>query len=75
MLIVGGGEVALRKVTLLERTGAALTVVAPHIRPELMERAAAGKLKLALREFVPEDLRVEQPTLEDAFLSLIGVRE
>jgi uroporphyrin-III C-methyltransferase/precorrin-2 dehydrogenase/sirohydrochlorin ferrochelatase len=56
VLIVGGGEVALRKVSLLERTGASITVVAPQIAPELMERAAAGKLKLAIREFAPEDL-------------------
>jgi uroporphyrin-III C-methyltransferase/precorrin-2 dehydrogenase/sirohydrochlorin ferrochelatase len=56
VLIVGGGDVALRKVSLLERTGAAITVVAPQIAPELMERAAAGKLKLAIREFAPGDL-------------------
>ena len=56
VLVVGAGEVALRKVSLLERTGALITVVAPKIAPELMERAAAGRLKLAIREFVPEDL-------------------
>jgi len=56
VLIVGGGEVALRKVSLLERTGALITLVAPEIAPELMERAADGKLKFAVREFAPEDL-------------------
>jgi len=56
VLVVGGGEVALRKVSLLERTGAVITVVAPRIAPELNERGAAGTIKLALREFVPEDL-------------------
>src|SRR5580698_9752359 len=56
VLIVGGGEVALRKVTLLERTGASITLVAPEITPELLERAAAGTLQLARREFAPEDL-------------------
>jgi uroporphyrin-III C-methyltransferase/precorrin-2 dehydrogenase/sirohydrochlorin ferrochelatase len=56
VLIVGGGEVALRKVTLLERTGALITVVAPEIAAELLERAAAGKLQLAPREFAPEEL-------------------
>src|ERR1700678_2862954 len=56
VLVVGAGEVALRKVSLLERTGALITVVAPKIAPELMERAAAGRLKVAIREFVPEDL-------------------
>ena len=56
VLIVGGGEVALRKVSLLERTGALISLVAPDIAPELKERAAAGKLQLAVREFAPEDL-------------------
>ena len=57
VLIVGGGEVALRKVTLLERTGADMTLVAPQIHPDLLARAAVGKLKLANREFVPDDLQ------------------
>jgi uroporphyrin-III C-methyltransferase/precorrin-2 dehydrogenase/sirohydrochlorin ferrochelatase len=56
VLIVGGGDVALRKVSLLARSGALITVVAPRIAPELMERAAAGNLKLAIREFSPADL-------------------
>jgi uroporphyrin-III C-methyltransferase/precorrin-2 dehydrogenase/sirohydrochlorin ferrochelatase len=56
VLIVGGGEVALRKISLLERTQALITVVAPEIAPELMARAAAGTLKLAIREFEPTDL-------------------
>jgi uroporphyrin-III C-methyltransferase/precorrin-2 dehydrogenase/sirohydrochlorin ferrochelatase len=34
-----------------------MRLVAPEIRPELMARAAAGKLKLAMREFVPDDLQ------------------
>ncbi len=54
VLVVGGGEVALRKVALLERSGAAITVVAPRILPELMERAGAVTLKV--REFEPADL-------------------
>jgi uroporphyrin-III C-methyltransferase/precorrin-2 dehydrogenase/sirohydrochlorin ferrochelatase len=56
VLIVGGGEVALRKVALLERTGAAITLVAPVVAPELAQRAAAGRLTLRVREFVPDDL-------------------
>jgi uroporphyrin-III C-methyltransferase/precorrin-2 dehydrogenase/sirohydrochlorin ferrochelatase len=56
VLVVGGGEVALRKVSLLERSGALISLVAPEIAPELMRRAAAGKLKLAIREFAPDDL-------------------
>ncbi len=56
VLVVGGGEVAERKITLLERTGALIQVVAPKVAPGLLQRAAAGKLTLAIREFVPEDL-------------------
>jgi len=56
VLVVGGGEVALRKVSLLERAGALITVVAPKIAPELEERAAGGHLQLRYREFVPDDL-------------------
>jgi len=56
VLVVGGGEVALRKVALLERSGALITLVAPDVLPELQARAGAGKINLAVREFVPEDL-------------------
>ena len=56
VLVVGGGEVALRKVRLLERTGAKITLVAPQVHPELAERAAHGAIELAEREFLPEDL-------------------
>ena len=56
VLIVGGGEVALRKATLLERAGASIALVAPEVSPELLRRAAAGTMTVALREFIPEDL-------------------
>jgi uroporphyrin-III C-methyltransferase/precorrin-2 dehydrogenase/sirohydrochlorin ferrochelatase len=56
VLVVGGGDVALRKISLLERTSALITVVAPDVAPELLARAASGKLQLAIREFIPADL-------------------
>jgi uroporphyrin-III C-methyltransferase / precorrin-2 dehydrogenase / sirohydrochlorin ferrochelatase len=56
VLVVGGGEVALRKISMLQLTGALVSVVAPEILPEIMQRAAAGTLKLAIREFVADDL-------------------
>jgi uroporphyrin-III C-methyltransferase/precorrin-2 dehydrogenase/sirohydrochlorin ferrochelatase len=56
VLVVGGGEVAMRKILLLERAGADITVVAPDIAPELEQRAAVGALRMLRREFVPEDL-------------------
>jgi uroporphyrin-III C-methyltransferase/precorrin-2 dehydrogenase/sirohydrochlorin ferrochelatase len=57
VLVVGGGEVAWRKISLLERCGAAITVVAPEIAPQILERAAVGTLKVASREFLPDDLK------------------
>jgi uroporphyrin-III C-methyltransferase/precorrin-2 dehydrogenase/sirohydrochlorin ferrochelatase len=56
VLIVGGGEVALRKALLLERTGADITVVAPAIHPELERVSRSGSIKLEAREFAPQDL-------------------
>jgi uroporphyrin-III C-methyltransferase/precorrin-2 dehydrogenase/sirohydrochlorin ferrochelatase len=56
VLVVGGGEVALRKVALLERSGASVFLVAPEVLPELTQRAADGLMNLAIREFVPDDL-------------------
>jgi uroporphyrin-III C-methyltransferase/precorrin-2 dehydrogenase/sirohydrochlorin ferrochelatase len=58
VLVVGGGEVALRKVSLLLRTGALITLVAPEIAAELRERAATGgnALTLVARAFEPGDL-------------------
>ncbi len=56
VLIVGGGEVAFRKVALLERTGAALSLVAPQLMPELAALGAAGRLEILAREFIPSDL-------------------
>ena len=56
VLVVGGGDVALRKVSLLERSGAVITLVAPEIVPELRQRGAAGRFKVKAREFVPSDL-------------------
>jgi uroporphyrin-III C-methyltransferase / precorrin-2 dehydrogenase / sirohydrochlorin ferrochelatase len=56
VLVVGGGEVALRKAALLERAGAAITLVAPRVVAELERRATSGGLTVVRREFIPEDL-------------------
>ncbi len=58
VLVVGGGEVALRKVSLLQRTGAVITLVAPEIHAELVAQAAAPDSNLTLhqRVFEPGDI-------------------
>ena len=55
-LLVGAGEVAARKLALLERAGARLTVVAPEVLPAIRARAQQGRLELRERPFEPADL-------------------
>ncbi|MFI8482779.1 siroheme synthase CysG [Pseudomonas sp. NPDC078700] len=56
VLVVGGGEVAVRKARLLADAGARLRVVAPDIRPELCEMVEAGAGELLLRGYQVNDL-------------------
>jgi len=44
VVVVGGGAVALRKVSWLLKAGARLTVVAPRLHPELARHAERGEL-------------------------------
>lgn len=55
-LVVGGGEVAARKVDLLVRANAAITVVAPELGRSLARYRDAGRLTHHAREFRPEDI-------------------
>jgi uroporphyrin-III C-methyltransferase/precorrin-2 dehydrogenase/sirohydrochlorin ferrochelatase len=57
VLVVGGGWVAARKVELLQRSGARITVIAPEVVAPIAERAAAGKLTHLAEEFQPQHLR------------------
>nr|A4XUX3.1 RecName: Full=Siroheme synthase; Includes: RecName: Full=Uroporphyrinogen-III C-methyltransferase; Short=Urogen III methylase; AltName: Full=SUMT; AltName: Full=Uroporphyrinogen III methylase; Short=UROM; Includes: RecName: Full=Precorrin-2 dehydrogenase; Includes: RecName: Full=Sirohydrochlorin ferrochelatase [Pseudomonas mendocina ymp] len=55
VLVIGGGEVALRKARLLSDAGARLRVVAPEIRSELQELAGADGI--CLRGYASSDLQ------------------
>jgi uroporphyrin-III C-methyltransferase/precorrin-2 dehydrogenase/sirohydrochlorin ferrochelatase len=57
VLVVGGGEIALRKSRLLSEAGARLRVVAPDIRAELIEMAKANQGEVLLRDYQPADLQ------------------
>jgi uroporphyrin-III C-methyltransferase/precorrin-2 dehydrogenase/sirohydrochlorin ferrochelatase len=54
VLVVGGGEVAARKIDLLLRTGAEVTVVSPELIDTLAQKVAAGELEYVAEEFRPE---------------------
>ncbi|MCP8465880.1 siroheme synthase CysG [Pseudomonas sp. ZM23] len=56
-LLVGGGDVALRKARLLSDAGAVLRVVAPEVHPELRELVEEGEGDLLLRPYAQGDLQ------------------
>jgi uroporphyrin-III C-methyltransferase/precorrin-2 dehydrogenase/sirohydrochlorin ferrochelatase len=55
-LVVGGGAVALEKITSLLKTGLWLRVVAPNVTSEIRQFASEGKLKWIQRPFEIGDL-------------------
>ncbi len=55
-VVVGGGEVAARKVELLLRAGARVTVVAPQLGATLAQLAGAGTIETRATTFQPEVL-------------------
>jgi len=55
-LVIGGGNVAKRKVASLKECGADVLVVSPELCPELADRAARGEIQALQRAFQPEDL-------------------
>jgi uroporphyrin-III C-methyltransferase/precorrin-2 dehydrogenase/sirohydrochlorin ferrochelatase len=54
-LVVGGGEVGERKVAMLRKAGARITVVAPELTDELAALAADGTIAHKAREFRDTD--------------------
>lgn len=56
VLIAGGGEAAVRKLRLLLKAGAQVTVVAPDANDEILDLVEAGAVDWQARPFVAEDL-------------------
>jgi siroheme synthase-like protein len=56
VLVVGGGPVAVTKVRALLEAGAAISVVAPEIAPELEALAEKGNISIARRSFLQSDV-------------------
>ena len=56
VVVVGGGAVALRKVSTLRAAGAQVTVVAPALDLELAAQAARGDLRHIAAPFIPAHL-------------------
>lgn len=50
-IVIGGGEIAARKVALLLKAGAMVTVCAPELTPPLAELAAAGQIAHRRKKF------------------------
>lgn len=55
-VVVGGGEVAARKVRALLDSGANVTVISPELQPQLAEWRDGGLLVHAARPYQPGDL-------------------
>jgi len=62
-VVVGGGEVALRKVQTLLEHGARVEVISPELGPELVQLARRGEITALNRKYQAGDLR-------DSFLAI-----
>ena len=50
-VVIGGGDVALRKVKVLLEHGAGVEVISPDLCPELAKLAESGKIRAFIREY------------------------
>lgn len=55
-LVVGAGEIAARKIELLARAGAKITVIANEISPAVLSLQTTNNLTLLQKPFSPEDI-------------------
>jgi siroheme synthase-like protein len=65
VVVVGGGEVALRKAEGLLDAGAEVTVVSPALHPDLQALVSQGRVRHVAREYARGDL-------EGYFLAFVG---
>jgi len=56
-VVIGGGQVALRKVGVLLEHGAAVKVISPNLCPELVKLAEDGVIRALSREYKTGDLK------------------
>lgn len=56
-VVVGGGQVAYRKVVTLLECGALVTVISPEFCPELSSLATEGKIRIIVRDYREGDLK------------------
>ncbi|WP_282677141.1 siroheme synthase CysG [Serratia marcescens] len=63
VLVVGGGDVAARKVDLLQRAGAEIRIVAQSLSPELEQQRQQGQVLWLGKSFDPQQL-------DDVFLAI-----
>ena len=61
VVVVGGGHIANRKVDLLRRSGAQITVISPELREELHKLASKGELRYVAERF--SEAHIEGATL------------
>ena len=70
-LVVGGNDVAWRKIQLLQRAGASIVAIAPHFLPVIYESVSAGGGRCLACDFTDEDLLSE--LVADALSSCVLV--
>lgn len=57
VVVIGGGEVAERKVMSLAETGASITVISPDVTPQLASLARNNSIELHKRPYSPGDCK------------------
>ncbi|GER70141.1 precorrin-2 dehydrogenase [Weizmannia acidilactici] len=56
VVVIGGGKIAARRIRILQKAGARITVVSPSLDPELQSLAAQGKIRWKQKRFEPDDV-------------------